>query len=80
MVKEAFIPQRGDIVWLQFSPQARREQAGHRPALCLSPQEYNKKVGLGLFCPLTSNQKGYPFEVSLPPPGYLLPVLSWQIT
>jgi mRNA interferase MazF len=61
-----FIPDRGDIVWLQFTPQAGHEQAGRRPALVVSPKVYNKKVGLALFCPITSRIKGYPFEVELP--------------
>jgi mRNA interferase MazF len=61
-----YIPERGDIVWLEFNPQAGYEQAGHRPALVVSPKAYNKKVGLALFCPITSNVKGYPFEVLLP--------------
>jgi mRNA interferase MazF len=61
-----YIPERGDIVWLEFNPQAGYEQAGHRPALVVSPKEYNEKVGLALFCPITSNVKGYPFEVVLP--------------
>ncbi len=62
-----YIPERGDILWLQFSPQAGHEQAGKRPAVCLSPKIYNEKTNLGLFCPITSKQKGYPFEVSIPP-------------
>ena len=59
-------PDRGDVVWLQFNPQAGREQAGQRPALVISPRDYNSKVGLALFCPITSNVKGYPFEVAFP--------------
>ena len=59
-------PDRGDVVWLQFNPQAGHEQAGKRPALVLSPKEYNQKTGLALFCPITSKVKGYPFEVKLP--------------
>lgn len=62
----AYCPKRGDVVWLSFVPQAGHEQAGHRPALALSPEEYNRKVGLALFCPITSQIKGYPFEVQLP--------------
>jgi len=58
-------PERGEIVWLRFSPQAGREQAGHRPALVLSPAPYNRATGLMICCPLTSQQKGYPFEVAL---------------
>lgn len=60
-------PDRGDLVWLEFNPKAGHEQAGERPALVLSPRAYNAKVGLALFCPVTSQAKGYPFEVSLPP-------------
>jgi len=62
----SYVPERGDIVWLEFDPQAGHEQAGIRPALVLSPKSYNQKVGLALFCPITSNIKGYPFEVILP--------------
>ena len=61
-----YVPERGDVVWLQFTPQAGHEQAGRRPAVTLSPRSYNDKVGLGLFCPVTSHVKGYPFEVRLP--------------
>ncbi|MCU0638849.1 MAG: endoribonuclease MazF [Candidatus Krumholzibacteria bacterium] len=61
-----YVPERGDIVWLQFTPQAGHEQTGHRPALVVSPGAYNRKVGLALFCPITSSIKGYPFEVPLP--------------
>lgn len=63
---ERYIPARGDIVWLQFNPQAGHEQAGKRPALVISPKSYNGKVGLALMCPITSKIKGYPFEVLLP--------------
>jgi mRNA interferase MazF len=59
-------PERGDVVWLQFNPQAGSEQAGHRPALVISPKSYNQRVGLALVCPITSRIKGYPFEVELP--------------
>jgi len=62
-----YCPARGEVVWLSFTPQAGHEQAGSRPALTLSPEPYNRKVGLGLFCPITSQVKGYPFEVALPP-------------
>lgn len=62
----AYCPRQGDVVWLSFEPQAGHEQAGHRPALALSPESYNRKTGLALFCPLTSRVKGYPFEVPLP--------------
>lgn len=62
----AYIPNRGDIVWVTFNPQAGHEQAGRRPALVLSPAAYNGKVGLAILCPITSQIKGYPFEVLIP--------------
>jgi mRNA interferase MazF len=58
-----YVPNRGDIVWLNFTPQAGHEQMGARPALILSPEKYNKKTGLAVCCPITSKVKGYPFEV-----------------
>lgn len=61
-----YVPDRGEIVWLRFTPQAGHEQAGRRPALVISPKAYNGKVGLALVCPVTSKIKGYPFEVGLP--------------
>jgi len=60
-----YVPDRGDIVWLQFNPQSGHEQAGKRPALTLSPKAYNQKVGLAIFCPITNQEKGYPFEVKI---------------
>ncbi|MDI3463303.1 MAG: Programmed cell death toxin MazF [Nitrospira sp.] len=63
MSRRTYVPDRGDIVWLQFNPQAGREQAGHRPALVLSPATYNRLSGLMLCCPMASQKKGYPFEV-----------------
>jgi mRNA interferase MazF len=60
------VPDRGDIVWIDFDPQAGHEQAGRRPALIVSPIAYNRKVGLTLLCPVTTQRKGYPFEVPLP--------------
>ncbi len=65
MVDEHYVPSRGDIVWLDFDPQSGYEQKGRRPAITISPKEYNEKVGLGLFCPITSKIKRYPFEVEL---------------
>ncbi len=62
----AYIPDRGDAVWIQFNPQAGHEQAGHRPALVLSPAAYNGRVGLAILCPITTQVKGYPFEVQIP--------------
>ena len=69
MVERRHVPDAGEIVWLAFTPQAGHEQAGHRPALVLSPKIYNRKSGLALFCPVTSQAKGYPFEVLLPATG-----------
>lgn len=80
MKKSGWVPDRGDIVWLEFTPQSGHEQAGRRPALVLSPAEYNGKVGLLIACPITSRSKGYPFEVALPPGiGVAGVVLSDQI-
>jgi mRNA interferase MazF len=62
----AYVPERGDVVWITFNPQAGHEQAGRRPAVVLSPKAYNGKVGLALLCPITSQVKGYPFEVAIP--------------
>ena len=61
-----YVPERGDAIWINFNPQAGHEQAGRRPAIILSPQSYNGKVGLCLLCPITNKAKGYPFEVSIP--------------
>ena len=64
--KKAYIPDRGDIVWVNFNPQKGHEQANKRPAIILSPKIYNAKTSLALVCPITSVKKGYPFEVTLP--------------
>ena len=61
-----FVPDRGDVVWVSLNPQAGHEQSGRRPAVVLSPASYNAKVGLAVFCPITNQVKGYPFEVTLP--------------
>ncbi|MBF0307687.1 MAG: type II toxin-antitoxin system PemK/MazF family toxin [Alphaproteobacteria bacterium] len=60
-------PDRGDLVWIDFDPQAGREQAGRRPALVLSPRAYHQRAPYAIVCPITSTVKGYPFEVPLPP-------------
>jgi mRNA interferase MazF len=65
MARTPYVPDAGDIIWLQFTPQAGHEQAGHRPAVVLSPAAYNGKTGLLLCCPMTSQAKGYPFEVPI---------------
>jgi mRNA interferase MazF len=62
----AYVPDRGDAVWLTFEPHAGHEQAGRRPAVVISPRRYNRLSGLALLCPVTSQIKGYPFEVLLP--------------
>ena len=69
-----YVPDSGDIVWLQFDPQAGHEQAGHRPALVLSPARYNQLRGMMICCPMTSRIKGYPFEVAVSrdPPSAVL--------
>ena len=61
-----FVPARGDAVWVSLNPQAGHEQAGRRPALVVSPIAYNRKVGLALLCPISSQVKGYPFEACVP--------------
>ena len=66
-MKGRAVPDTGDFVWLTFDPQSGREQAGRRPALVLSPKAYNARSGLMLVCPVTSQVKGYPFEVPVPP-------------
>ena len=59
----SYVPDRGDIVWLNFTPQAGHEQRGTKPAIIISPKIYNKKTNLALCCPITYNVRGYPFEV-----------------
>ena len=66
MTTGAYVPDRADLVWLAFTPRSGREQAGRRPALVLTPARYNEKVSLAICCPITSQVKGYPFEVALP--------------
>jgi mRNA interferase MazF len=61
-----FVPDRGDAIWITLNPQAGHEQEGHRPAVVLTPRAYNEAVGLVVACPITSQVKGYPFEVVIP--------------
>ncbi len=61
-----YIPNHGDVVWISLAPQAGHEQAGRRPVLVISPASYNGRVGLAILCPITSQVKGYPFEVPVP--------------
>jgi len=80
-----YVPEAGDVVWLNFTPQAGHEQAGHRPALVLSPAAYNEKAGLMVCCPLTTQIKDYPFEVLIagtPPAAVLadqVKSLDWRV-
>jgi len=62
-----YVPEVGDVVWLDFNPQVGHEQAGRRPGVVLSPRAYNEPSGMAILCPITSRVKGYPFEVALPP-------------
>lgn len=73
------MPDAGDIVWLEFDPQAGREQAGRRPAVVLTPEGYNKKTNLLVCCPLTTQIKGYPFEVLVEIDGVQSAILSDQV-
>ena len=61
-----YVPQRGDVVWIDFNTNAGREQSGRCPAVVLSPRAYNSKVSLAILCPITNQEKGYPFEVAIP--------------
>jgi mRNA interferase MazF len=61
-----YVPDRGDVIWITLNPQAGHEQAGRRPAIVISPAQYNGKVGLAILCPITNQVKGYPFEVVIP--------------
>lgn len=74
----SYVPDRGDIIWINFDPQAGHEQASHRPALVLTPKAYNRKTSLCVVCPLTTRIKGYPFEVPLGTEGKSV-VLADQI-
>jgi mRNA interferase MazF len=79
MAARGYVPEAGDIVWLEFDPQAGHEQAGHRPAVVLSPSAYNGKIGLMVCCPLSTRIKGYPFEVAVQIGGQPGVVLSDQV-
>jgi len=65
-MKNVYTPDRCDVVWINLNPQAGHEQAGRRPAFVISPKQYNSKVGLAIFCPITNQPKNYPFEVNIP--------------
>jgi len=66
VVARDYVPDAGDVVWIDFVPQVGHEQAGRRPAIVLSPRTYNERAGLAVLCPITSQIKNYPFEVQLP--------------
>ncbi len=74
-----YIPERGDIIWLNFQPQVGSEQSGRRPAIVLSPQKYNQRTGLMICCPITSQIKGYPFEIPILLRGQQSVILSDQV-
>lgn len=74
-----YIPDTGEVVWLEFDPQAGHEQAGHRPALVISPASYNGKTGLMVCCPMSTKIKGHPFEVVTQVDGVDCVVLSDQV-
>lgn len=73
------VPEAGDVVWLEFDPQAGHEQAGHRPALVISPASYNGRAGLMVCCPMTTRVKGHPFEVAVEVDGVVNVVLADQV-
>lgn len=75
----AYVPEAGDVVWLEFDPQAGHEQSGHRPALVVSPAVYNGKAGLMVCCPMSTRIKGHPFEVLTQVDGVDCAVLSDQV-
>jgi len=79
MGPRSFVPDAGDVVWLEFDPQAGHEQAGHRPALVISPASYNGKAGLMVCCPITTRIKGHPFEVMTRVEGTDCAILSDQV-
>lgn len=79
-MKKTYVPDRGDIVWLNFDPASGHEQQGKRPAVVISPKAYNQKTGLGLFCPITSKIKNYPFEVKIDTGKISGVILSDQIS
>ena len=79
MAVRGYVPDAGDVVWLEFDPQAGHEQAGHRPALVISPASYNLKTSLMVCCPMTTKVKGHPFEVLTEVGGLACAVLSDQV-
>ena len=72
MVARSWVPDAGDVIWIDLNPTVGHEQAGKHPALVLSPSSYNERTGLVVACPMTSEKKGYPFEVEMPDGGIIL--------
>jgi mRNA interferase MazF len=79
MPRRGYVPDAGDVAWLEFDPQAGHEQAGHRPALVMSPASYNARSGLMVCCPITTRCKGHPFEVLVQVDGTECAILSDQV-
>ncbi len=79
MASRRYVPESGDVAWLEFDPQAGHEQAGHRHALVISPASYNGKTGLMVCCPMSTKVKGHPFEVVFEIGGVPGAVLSDQL-
>jgi len=83
VVKKRWVPDAGDVIWIDLNPTIGHEQAGKRPALVLSPSSYNDKTSLIVACAMTTKQKGYPFEVQMPDGGIVLAdqvrCLDWRV-
>jgi len=78
-VREGFVPEVGDVLWMSLSPTSGHEQSGHRPVLTLTPAAYNAKRGLLICCPITSRVGGYPFEVAIETDGISGVVIADQV-
>jgi mRNA interferase MazF len=72
LITKAWIPEAGDVIWIDLDPTVGHEQAGKHPALVLSPASYNEKTSLVVVCAMTTKKKGYPFEVEMPDGGIVL--------
>jgi mRNA interferase MazF len=83
VVKKGWVPDAGDVIWINLDATVGHEQAGKRPALVLSPSSYNHKTSLAIACAMTSRKKGYPFEVDMPDGGIVLAdqvrSLDWRV-
>ncbi len=79
MVEQNYVPEKGDFVMVNLNPTSGHEQAGHRPAVVLTPQSYNSRTGLCLICPVTNSIKDYPFEVECNSPDVTGVVISDQV-